>query len=142
MKVFVIKQPLPAAQSKIFEKVAEPAFVPYQEDEQKLALRDLGGSIHYLLADDIVFIKADNTICELFTKDGSLRCRISLRELTHPPFIRIHKSYLCNLAYLRSIRRYRATLPDGTELPIGKEWYMDVKHLLQKEGASMRARQE
>lgn len=129
------KMPVPAAQSRIFEKHAEPGPEPYQENQQKLALRSLDGTIHYLLCEDIIYIKADNMVCELFTKNNSIRCRISLKELSFPPFVRIHKSYLCNLAYIRSIRRYRATLPDGTELPIGKEWYMDIKHLLKEESA-------
>lgn len=42
-------------------------------------------------------------------------------------FIRIHKSYLVNIKYIKNILRYKAILYDGTELIIPKVRYMQVK---------------
>lgn len=124
------KMPLETAQSKIFEQPLQEQSLPYPEDAGKLALRDLSGTIHYLLADDILFIKADNKVCQITTQNTAFSCRTALRELAQPPFVQIHKSYLVNTAHIRRISRYQAALSNGMLLPIGKCWYMDLKHRL------------
>ncbi|PNV59113.1 DUF4440 domain-containing protein [Clostridium sp. chh4-2] len=124
------KMPPDTAQSKIFEQPLLENQLPYPEGARKLALRDLSGCIHYLLTDDVLFIKADNKICGITTKNGVFSCRMPLRELARPPFVQIHKSYLVNPAYIRRICRYQASLPNGILLPIGKYWYMDLKQRL------------
>lgn len=43
-------------------------------------------------------------------------------------FVRIHKSYLVNLKYIKSISRYHVTLKDETVLNIAKPRYMEVKN--------------
>ena len=53
------------------------------------------------------------------------------QKLYEHGFLRIHKSYLVNTMYIDSVRRYRASLTDGQELPIGKERYMELKKHLQ-----------
>ena len=50
--------------------------------------------------------------------------------MEYPGFLRIHRSYVVNLRYVQSIRRYRATLTDGRELPIGQEKYLALKAAL------------
>lgn len=119
---------LPETQAKMFEGPA----VPREPAGQKLALRDLEGSIHYLSASDVLYIKAEDTVCRLVTTGGVFCCRLPLRALDQPPFLRIHKSYLCNPAYVYSLRRYRIVLQNGAELPVGKERYSDVKLLLRQ----------
>lgn len=127
-----VKKPEAAtAQSRIFESDSQEKPQPYQQEEQTLTLRDLQGSIHYLLADHVLYVKSTDKICEVFTTEGSFQSRITLKALTHPPMLQLHKSYLCNLGYLRKIKRYQATLADGTTLPVGRECYMDVKSRLQ-----------
>ncbi|MDD6812303.1 MAG: LytTR family DNA-binding domain-containing protein [Lachnospiraceae bacterium] len=53
-------------------------------------------------------------------------------ESLPPQFQRIHKSYAANLSHVASIRRFKATLLNGTELPISKEKYMQFKKALAK----------
>lgn len=129
------KSPNDTTQSKIFETPPQKGLRPYGENTRTLTIRDLSGSIHYLLSDEIKFVKANNKICEFFTDNGFFPSRITLRELVRPPFFRIHKSYLVNPAHLREICRYRATLLDGTQIPIGKEWYMALKEYLKADTA-------
>ncbi|MBS6956299.1 MAG: LytTR family transcriptional regulator DNA-binding domain-containing protein [Enterocloster asparagiformis] len=127
-------RPLPQvdAQSRIFELPSRSHHPLHITDEKKLAFRSLTGSIHYLQAEEIRYIKANNNMCQIFTTSSSFSCRTTLKKLTASPFLRIHKSYLVNASHLREICRYRATLLDGTELPIGKEWYMDLKQWMMK----------
>lgn len=129
------KPEIPTAQSRIFESASPEKPQPYQREEQTLALRDLQGNIHYLLTDHVLYVKSADKICEIFTTEGSFQSRVTLRALNRPPLILLHKSYLCNFGYLRTIRRYQATLADGSILPIGRECYMDVKKRLQKAAA-------
>lgn len=67
------------------------------------------------------------------TKNGELEVSgllaVQMRRLP-PQFLRIHKSYAVNLAHVTSIRRFKATLQSGTELPISKEKYMQLKKAL------------
>jgi len=120
------------AQSRIFELPSCSRPPIHTTEAKKQAFRSLTGSIHYLLPEEIRYIKADNNVCQIFTTSGFFSCRTTLKKLTSPPFLRIHKSYLVNSSHLREICRYQATLLDGTKLPIGKEWYMDLKQWMMK----------
>ena len=128
------KMPYENAQSKIFENCNQTDHMLYPADASKLTIRNLSGSIHYLLTDEILFMKANNKICEIVTQNGIVSCRMTLTELENFPFIRIHKSYLVNKAYIREICRYTAVLSNGIQLPIGKKWYMDLKKCLKERG--------
>lgn len=130
------KMPQSTAKSKIFESFPQEIRQSYRADTKKLTFRDQNGSIRYLFAEEIRFMKATNKVCEIFTQVDFFSSRITLKEMATPPFFQIHRAYLVNLSYLREIRRYCAILLDGTELPIGKELYMDLKQHLQKIGTA------
>lgn len=51
-------------------------------------------------------------------------------------FCRIHKSYIVNTLYVKSIQRYRVTLQNEVELPVSKENYLDIRAFLNYEHAS------
>ena len=42
-------------------------------------------------------------------------------------FLRIHKQYLVNMAYLRSLQSTNAVLSVGKSLPVGARSYRDIK---------------
>ena len=116
-------------QSKFFTG-NENELIPYDDMQKKITLRDMNGTTRYLNTDEICYIKSNNKYCDIFTKDDSFPCRITLSELTVSPFIRIHKSYLVNPAYIRQLRRYSVTLSDGLELPVSRNFYMELKNKL------------
>lgn len=129
-------KPMPQtdAQSRIFELPPCSHSPLHITEAKKLTFRSLSGSIHYLPAGDIRYIKANNNVCQIFTTSGFFSCRTTLKNLTTSPFLRVHKSYLVNSSHIREICRYRVTLLDGTVLPIGKEWYMDLKQWMMNNG--------
>ena len=43
-------------------------------------------------------------------------------------FCRIHKSYLVNLKYVKSVERYRAVLSNGKSLAISKARFLDTRN--------------
>lgn len=42
-------------------------------------------------------------------------------------FIRVQKSYIVNLKYIRNVSGYRVVLADGLEIAVSRAKYMDVK---------------
>ena len=59
------KMPYENPQSKIFENCNQTDHMLYPADASKLTIRNLSGSIHYLLTDEILFMKANNKILSL-----------------------------------------------------------------------------
>lgn len=127
--------------SEVSERASLP--LPRTEKDSLLVLRDASGSIRYLPTSEILYFEAKDKVCSVHTTQGSFTSRITLKELDSPPFLRLHKSYLVNPAYLQKICRYQATLLNGSTLPIGKSWYMQVKtYLSQNSRAKISARGE
>lgn len=104
--------------------------------EDKLRFRDMEGRIHFLFPREILYFRSRDPLCEVHTVRETFQTRAALRGLVLPGFFLIHRSYLVNTAYLRTLRRFRAALPDGTELPVSRERYMALKRFLQKEQAA------
>ncbi|MEG2511656.1 MAG: LytTR family transcriptional regulator [Acetivibrio sp.] len=102
----------------------------FPEDEETLELRDRNNNYHFIRPSEILYLRAAKQWSMVFTLRESFEVRGILGdfEKTLPKqFFRIHKSYLLNISYIDSIRRFTALLKDKTELPIGKERYMDLK---------------
>ena len=103
-------------------------------DTGKLLFRDLEGKHRLLFPDDVVFLQAAGAHTIVHTLSGTFPASGLLAKhaaALPPQFQRIHKSYLVNTRQVDAIRRFRAILKDGRELPIGKERYGDLKRFLQ-----------
>lgn len=89
---------------------------------------------HYLMPSEIFYIKANNKRCFVHTVDKVIITGITIGRFDGmeglESFIRIHKSYLVNSAYVAKVRRNTITLTDGTELPMSRNIYSDVKKAL------------
>lgn len=97
---------------------------------QKKMFRLASGKHCILSEHDILYLQAEGQNTKIYTKEDCILVSGILQ--THQKelsdiFFRVHKSYLANTAYLTAFRRYRATLCDKIELPIGKERYLDLK---------------
>lgn len=102
-------------------------------NEKKLSFRDKDKNHRYLLPSEILYMKSALQWTIVHTITGSFQIIGLLAD--HEPempdtFCRIHKSYLVNSMYIASIRRYKAVLKNGEELPISKERYMNLKRYL------------
>lgn len=51
-------------------------------------------------------------------------------EINSDTFIRCHKSYLVNMEYIKSIKRYTAILENNEEVPLGRNKYKEIKDKL------------
>lgn len=106
----------------------------FKTNEEKLSFRDRDKKHRYLLPSEVVYMQSALQWTTVYTKTGSFQIWGLLAEYEQKmpdTFFRIHKSYLVNSIYIDSIRRYKAVLKDGRELPISKDRYMDLKRYLQ-----------
>ncbi|MTQ96853.1 DUF4440 domain-containing protein [Pseudoflavonifractor sp. BIOML-A6] len=121
------------AQARMFLDKPVANVAPVGAPGEKVRFRDMAGRTHFLFAHEIFYIKSMNLLCEVHTEQETFQTRATLRDLKLPGFFLIHRSYLVNTYYVNTIRRFQATLLDGTELPISRERYMDLKRHLQTE---------
>lgn len=79
-----------------------------------------------IIIDEIRFIKSDADYTELFVgKDRHLSSeplRYWLEQLDNDQFIRIHKSYIVNIAKVEKVSGNKVSLDDKTEIPIGRAY--------------------
>ncbi|CAM1369238.1 LytR/AlgR family response regulator transcription factor [Tenacibaculum xiamenense] len=92
--------------------------------------------IQLIPLDDVVYIKGAGVYSELFLEDGDIvlhdKSLEKLERLLSPSFERIHKSYLVKMTEIKEIivasgSKYMAELTDGTQIPIGRTKYKDLK---------------
>ena len=97
------------------------------------------GKVELLAIDDILFLQASGHYCEVHLKSGKTilhdKTLDRLLNLLPENFMRIHRSYAVPLNNLKSVHaeqgsKYWLTLHDGTELPVGRTRYKELKNKL------------
>ncbi|MFT4106977.1 MAG: LytTR family transcriptional regulator [Lacrimispora sp.] len=100
-----------------------------QHSRETLTFRDSQDNWHRIHPVEVIYIKAANQWCRIYTFSGDFLVRggISLLSLQFPQFLRTHRSYLVNPLEISSLCRYRIQLKSGKSLPVSKDRYMSVK---------------
>jgi len=86
---------------------------PFVSNERKLTRVPVtaGDEIHLLRPEEIVYLKADNIYCRIFTDDREYHCDLSLgaieKRLDREMFHRIHRSFLVNMGRVRKVQKDR-----------------------------------
>lgn len=94
----------------------------------RIAIDD--GKLHYFNPDDILYIQAQGKFCEVHTSQKILnlnRLLGDVENLMGGTFVRTHRSYIVNASHVTSIERYQLTLNDGTQLPIPKQRFTQIR---------------
>jgi DNA-binding LytR/AlgR family response regulator len=95
-----------------------------------LAVRK-GREVRTIPIDRIAFIRGADDFSELHLDDGSSHLHqktlAALEALLPEPFVRIHRSYIANLARARGLRAASLVLEDGRLLPIGRSYREGVR---------------
>ena len=108
-------------------------------DISKIVLTSLG-EIHFFDPSDIVYCHANGNYTQFFLADGKkVMISKTLKEaegaLDPDIFLRIHKSYIINLQYIKRFhtRDHLLILRDGTELPVSQRRKAQVIRTLRGE---------
>ena len=113
------------SQARIFEFL--PKQMMQNSVQEKIPIRDLSGKIRYIYPNEIIYIQAMDKICSIFTESETFLSRITLNTIDFSSLISVHKSFKVNKQYIKEICRYKVTLSNGVQLPVGKSKYMEVK---------------
>ena len=80
---------------------------------------------------DILFFEAQNQQISIQTQANTFIQRYNLSayvsELAKYDFVSVHRSYLVNMKYVKSINKQEIIITDGTILPISRLRYKEVK---------------
>lgn len=97
-------------------------------------------AIRFLLADQILVVRADGHYTNVFNRDGEHFCPWSIsrieKSVASPPFIRTHRSYLVNLDHVAGFKREGdkafCLLNDGAEtaVPVSRGRIANVQKAL------------
>lgn len=118
-------------QSEIFMVPEGRDMVP---ERDKLIVRE-GGKIHFITLTEIRFIEAYDYYIKIHQPDSFILARIPLKKmeklLPERIFLRIHRSYILNLLYLKQIEKseageYQVVLEDETRLNVGNTFKKDL----------------
>jgi two-component system LytT family response regulator len=99
-------------------------------DQNRLIVKE-GGKIHLIPLDSIRYIEAYDYYVKIYTEGSFVLVRMPLKnmekELPADIFIRIHRSYVLNLFFLKRIEKnvsgeYQIVLSDGNRLKVGNTY--------------------
>lgn len=105
---------------------------------QRILIRE-GTEVHIIQVENISHVEAQGDYIQIYTQETSLlkheKLSVLEAKLDKRRFVRIHRSYLLNLAYLRKIETYAkdsryALLHDGRKIPISRSGYQRLKERL------------
>lgn len=105
---------------------------PRREDSTRIQLK-AKGYVFYLFAEDIVYLKADGLYTAITTKDGKTYLergvlKILHKQLPEKQFIRVHKSYVINLRYVKAFNS-KSIEVINYKIPMRRAFYAEFKSL-------------
>ncbi len=96
----------------------------------KMVFSFVGGERTVFL-DDILYIESQSHKLQFKTTEGILFLYDRINELESRLekycFLRCHQSFLVNMGHVEKIRNYQAYLSDGSEVPVARPRYSEVK---------------
>ena len=102
---------------------------------ERILIRD-GAAVHVLPISQVVYIEAQDDYIQIYSEGKSYLKSQRLSELESlldaQQFVRIHRSYIVNIAFISRILQtakdsHVAVLQDGTKLPISRSGFQRVK---------------
>lgn len=107
-------------------------------DNRRIVIKE-NGKIQIIPTDDVLYIEAYDDYVKIHTADKYHLKKKTMNyyenSLSKSTFIRIHRSYILNINKLTKIESfeknsYRATLINGTAIPISRSSYSELKTVL------------
>ena len=97
---------------------------------KRISFKGKDNSLLYLAENELVYIKSDGhftTLHCLHDTFESSEAITTLEERFPDLLIRVHKSYLINPSFLKTLRRYEAEMTEGSCIPVSSRRYRDTK---------------
>lgn len=115
--------------------VVADAVSSIRRQQAKIRFESVGGQVHYLAEDEILYLETKRPVCHVVHSGGMFPIRSSLeKEAQRLPksFVRVHRGYLVNVERVSSVRRYRVVFDNGDDCPIAEHRFLDVVDVLEK----------
>ena len=116
--------------SEVLERYILQAMESMAEDQEYLRLRDKEQTVDLPL-EQIAYLEVQDHYVSIHTGSDSLTLNATLSsmesEMEAHGFLRIHKSYLVNMAHIRKFRSRECLLLDGTTLAVSEKNYSQQK---------------
>lgn len=84
-----------------------------------------------IVKQDIMYIESDKMYAYVHTADRALKFRIQLKEiltrLNDVNFQRCHQSFIVNMDYIYSLKRYEIILRNGVSIPVSKAYSKQIR---------------
>lgn len=103
------------------------AEIETQKNRKMYFFHDKNGVKKRIEIDQIVYIKAGGMYCEVFFTDGTPWMLSDpmgnvVKDLDHPDLVKIHRSYIINLNYVKNIHASNIQMIVGPFIPISKSY--------------------
>ncbi len=103
----------------------------HRRNDSVFRFSDATGDIYSFSMQNIVYIEARNKDCRIVTTDGDSLVHLRLmdleEQLPEDMFLKIHRSYLVNAAYILLIEKKTVSLTTKEELPLARNRADEVR---------------
>lgn len=122
---------------KRFEKVFVEALKQVKRAGREAVILTGGGRYQQIAINQIKYFEVlKNMLTVHYGKDKEFSFISSLKkielQLENKGFYRVQKSFLVNIAYIREVSSTQVTLWDGSEIPVGRKYYQELKAALEE----------
>lgn len=102
----------------------------YENHDKRIAFVDIDGITHFLLPSEILYVEVNDKLSTIYTFGENIIIRSSLRDILNQGhfFIQVHKRYLVNNYYVKSIKRYEISLVSDIKIPVSQKNYLEIKN--------------
>lgn len=104
-----------------------------KKEERVYHLKDREGRYHLVREKEILYAEAQKNYVVVSCKTEKIvigGTMESFLDMLSESFLRLHRSYVVNLSYVKMFGRYTVKMADGQEIPIPEKKYMQIKKLL------------
>lgn len=119
----------PIKKEKLFKALNTACEKASKESDRKVLL-DYNGETHVFYENKIIYLEAfsHSTLICTDTEESEVPLGISnvFEKLSNDCFIKIHRSYVVNIEYIRNIKKYEVVLDNGKILPVSRRMFGDV----------------
>lgn len=97
---------------------------------KQITVTDENGAVRFIYLSEIMYVKAqrNDLIIVMTNEQICVKMNISVfMKLTDNTFIKVHRSYAINTAFMAKLERYAVTMKNGEQIPVPVKKYNEVR---------------